>query len=127
MTQMTLLALLKLLLSPAQGEDCLTFLLLGDWGKGGTSATVYNNQAYVAQFVPNNSGVIPQNTIIRKFDFTQSTSTQPFATDIFTVTGNVKDMSIADTGLGGSILSVYVDIICNSYTTGTTFGSTAIF
>ena len=45
MTQMTLLALLKLLLSPAQGEDCLTFLLLGDWGKGGTSATVYNNQA----------------------------------------------------------------------------------
>lgn len=45
MILMAKMALLALLLSPTLGEDCLTFLLLGDWGKGGTSATVYNNQA----------------------------------------------------------------------------------
>jgi len=41
----TLLALLLSMLSPAHGDDCLTFLLLGDWGKGGTSATVSSSQS----------------------------------------------------------------------------------
>ena len=60
--------------------------------------SVFGNQAYVAQYIPDGMGRAPKNTVIRKFDLTKSTSTQPFSNEIFVIEGITKDINAGNTG-----------------------------
>lgn len=71
--------------------------------------SVYNNIAYVAMSVPNAASQSATNTIVRVFDITRSTSTQPLSISTFCMKGIVSDIDVSDKGLfstdGKSVLS----------------------
>jgi hypothetical protein len=64
-----------------------------------TGLTVFANQAYISQYTPDASSAAPKNSIIRRFDLTKSTATQPFSNETFAIEGLVKDMEASSVGL----------------------------